>query len=686
MIQLRYNSKDLVTPINSVISIDWVSNLFNDDDEFIGSRSYNLDLPFCDENNFALENAHMMENRSARKEIELLVSLFGLPWKHCIYSFKVGKAAYEGFLKIDSGVVRKQISEKLLPEVFINSAQNDVIVYREIILGVNPSQIHDAMKASVEFPGTHPFCFYPQYNEGLFADVSIDQIPDSTINKWTSTGFAWTATSSTTQFYSPSFYLKYVIKEVCAFLGFQAAGDLMADLNLDRCTIYNTGLLSHDQMFIDGKLHPAKHLPKIPLGDFFKRLRARFKLALHFDNDSKTVFFNYVSFLLDQKEAPADLSDKIYSNFEIGITQEALYEIAEEQDDKDDLYKNSAFIPSAFIGKGEASKKISTGIGTCFMKTLPSARLPAAKIIGNTYGLVGAGGQTNNSSGYTKNEFNFRLLHFHGLQNFNGTIYPYASSDGLAPDALTVLNPYSLWLLDGARGILNNFHLAFYQFWLKTEPVTFRSYLNAIDLCSISPLKQILIAGTQRVRVNALMHRVAFDIEANRRDIPAEITVYPIYNQSAIDQIEFTEFSAAPVVNAGSTYIKLIKNLTGEPDIQYVRYNDDPVVVYDSWEFIDVKCFADAACTIPKLVTNLRVFLREEYRGLNVFNYRNRFFYFDIMTGADGEDNIGNAWEGTSGYAHTEHYRRATLFKPKEYFTYKYYLEPSQTNDYIIVT
>lgn len=695
MFSLQLNSTLLATPSDSTLSIDWVSNLFNEDGEFTGSRSYALNLPFCDVNESALKNAHMPENRSARKEVEMLLSLYGMPWKTCLYSFKIGKKAYEGFLKIDSSVVGKQISKKLLPEIFITSAQNDVIKYREIYMGVSPLQVRDNMNAAAQVPGSLPYVFFPVRNEKCFGDTSGAQLPNSIINRWHANGFNWDATvpQKATEFFTPFFYLKYIITEVCKYLGFEASGDLLNDINFEGTVIFNTGLLNHDQLFTGGKIYPARHLPKIPLDEFFKRLRSRLKLAILFDNEEKKVYFNYTSTLLNANSAEAfDLSNKLFSDFEIGSSQEALYEILEQKDEQDLLFKSSAYIPSAFIGKGDESKKVETGIGTCFMKVsenpdlIPAIfRVPAVKQVSNAYDLVASGQEASNPSGYTKNEFGFRLLHYHGMKSDSlGNFYPYAGSDGLAQDALTVLNPNSLWLVDGNRGILTNFHLAWYQFWLRTEPVTFLSYLNTNDLNAISPLKQILIASKQRVRIPALMHRIAFDVDQSRKYIPANITVYPIYKQTAIEEDEFTDFTVTPPINQGTTYVRLKKNLTGEGAFISYKHNNNPVVLLEAHEFIDIQFFADLAGTIPKVVTGLRVYLREEYRGLNAGNYRNNTGFTDVNSGPNGYENIGNVF-GNDGYAHTLHYKPAKLFSPKEYFTNTYFIEPSKTNDYIVI-
>ncbi|MBE7178398.1 MAG: hypothetical protein INR69_18500, partial [Mucilaginibacter polytrichastri] len=111
MIRILYKGEYLDLAPGEKITVDWVSTVFNDENSFQGSMAYDVQVALSPKNNRLLEHADKVENRSSRKDIQVVLEIFGQSWKRCTATFNKGAKAYRFSLKIDNGEIGKALQE-----------------------------------------------------------------------------------------------------------------------------------------------------------------------------------------------------------------------------------------------------------------------------------------------------------------------------------------------------------------------------------------------------------------------------------------------------------------------------------------------------------------------------------------------------------------------------------------------
>ncbi|RZK39112.1 MAG: hypothetical protein EOO61_07440, partial [Hymenobacter sp.] len=81
MIAIRFQNEYFDLDEGEKITVDIFSTVFNEDDEFKGSYTFPASGPFSPKNNRLTANAHRIENRSARYQMEVILVVFGRPYK-----------------------------------------------------------------------------------------------------------------------------------------------------------------------------------------------------------------------------------------------------------------------------------------------------------------------------------------------------------------------------------------------------------------------------------------------------------------------------------------------------------------------------------------------------------------------------------------------------------------------------
>ncbi|MGB4776632.1 MAG: hypothetical protein WBP45_15750 [Daejeonella sp.] len=621
MFALQYGSGflDLMPGENPVI--EWVSTAFNNSEDLLGSFSYPVELANTPNNDRLLNFARHLSARSSRKQIEVIPHLFGTPWKKCDFEFELKSGRISGNLKIDNGAFATIIKEKELPAMFAASGDRPDFV---IQMGNNLSSLSLALINS-RTPGAAPYTFYPHFNDGAFGgDLTTGK--KRIINNWyhiavNPTFWIISNADNDINWFNASLYLTWVLEQVCNYLGYQATGDFMEDEFIRSLVIDNTGLINPKEFYNPNgyQLKPHKHLPKMKLTDLFKQLREEFKLVYYFDSDTKKAHFVFSDTVITSGEA-IDLKNYVQTKkIDTKRLSETGYELVQGFDDADEFFKIKPYVKSFFIGNETIPKKIELPIGTAFMRSEPNVnfsgnpiwRLPIKRQVANAYHILADGTDAYNVDYYSKNEFKLRLLSYRGMMEDSlGNEYPYATSDGLAPDGVTVICP-SLWL-GGENGILNRYHRNWYGFYLQTEETKLKLNLPHSILSKLSPLKKVRFETEQGTAIEAMMSKLSFQAEEQTRLLKADFVVFPFYNQTAIGPISSSDFEEGEVINEDIWAKLVLENVNHQnkpwPNSTTKKSEHGDVVLY---------FYYDQAGTLPRVVSNLAVKVIQKYLGLH---------------------------------------------------------------------
>lgn len=617
MFALQYQDSFLELADGENPVIRWVATTFNNSEDLLGSKSV-LSFEFAETpgNHARLSYANQLAARLKRTDIEVTIWLFDMPWKRCMVSLSLKNGRITGFAKIDNGEFATIIKERDLAQIFVKTSNGVFVDHDWIFVGnSNPSTVAAVVDSLT--PGAAPYTFYPYINTALFGDYSGEEgqqqwTQPRIINRWEAGGFqvgTILPEDLKSHWYTPSLYLTWVIKKVCAYLGYEATGDVFEDEFIISLVIDNNSVYSETEVFSpDGfKIAPARHLPKIKLNEFFKHLREQFKIIYYFNSDTKKAHFVLSDTVLADDE-------RIEINVErfkptAAKTEETGYELIQGIDDKDELFKVIPYVKSFFIGDDRVAKKVELPISTCFMRKeqnpdhpgSPVWRIPMKKQLGNAYSDRAIDSQAHNPVDYGRNDFGLRLLSYRGMMaDGNGNFYPYATSDGLDVAGEISICP-SLWL-GGESGILERYQRSWYAFYLMTELVELVAYLPNIVLRRMSPLKKIRFQTDEGIYLEALMDEVEFRADRKERLLKADIKVYPNYNVSALIDASNTQFASGDIVNEATVYVKLI-------EINYERTYRRPFpgakTLY--WISADIiaEFYSDAGGTIPVSVNGL---------------------------------------------------------------------------------
>lgn len=618
MFALQYQDGflDLAEGENPLTS--WVSTAFNAQEDLLGSGNpVPFELANTPGNNLKLKFANQLGARLSREDIEVVIWLFGMPWKRCSFSFNLKNGRISGYCKIDNGEFAKLIKEKILPDVFVLTENGNFIDHDWVFVGNSHSETVSAIVNSLT-PGAAPYTFYPYISPVLFGEYSGEEgmqqwIQPRVINRYHAGGFM-VGTSSPEilkdHWYCPSFYLVWTIKKVCTYLGYEAIGDVFESEVINSMVIDNNSVYDMNDVFNESgwKIAPARHLPSIKLNDFFKYLREFFKIIYYFNSDTKQAHFMLSDTVLKSPER-INLDGCIEKGLpSTDKVSETGFELVQAVDSDDEYFKILPYTKSFFIGGDRSQKKVELPITTCFMRkevngdhpTGATWRIPLKKQRGNAYSNRAIDSEAYNPTNYGRNQFSLRLLAYMGMVNDSmGDPYPYACSDGLAPDGQTLIGD-SLWL-GGVTGILERYHRNWYTFYIKTERVELRLNLPNIILSRLSPIKKVCFTTDEGVRLEALMDQLDF-IPTSNRLLKCDFNVFPNYNLPAADIAANSDFATGETINENTVYVKLVEI---NPESAYRRPFLGAKILY--WTSIDLQAqfFADSEATVPVSVNGL---------------------------------------------------------------------------------
>ncbi len=595
---------------DSKLTVKFVSSAFNEDTVIKGSYSYPVVFPFTEKNDAAFSYGRFLENRFGRKAIDVNLSFLGMSWKRGRVEYDVSSKGYDAFIVVDNSLVADFLRDVTVPQVFTETKNGKFVSHKSIRIDASGSSVKDRIRTINDSVGGYPFCM-PTYINPM-ATGELQTLNDgsdgidfekSVINDF-SDGYAVKDLS----LYGASFYLTWVIKEVCAFLGFKAVGSYLDDPFVKSIIIDNTGVRQGSDILASGAINPAQHLPTLSISDFFKALRNDHKVIFYFDSQNQIAHFEKSNLILSQPNR-MDITDaQIKDSITIKRQPTGAFKLMTKTDDSDEMYKVLPYEGSVIIGYTENFKEAPMTIGRPFMWALKlwdidGVRLPRKLQTGNCYGnALNAKTAYNADNEYGKNSFAFRLLSYKGSLLLGGTVYIAESTS----DDIGNLNrtfDHSL-MLGGDKGVINTFSLPWYSFFCISEQVELQAKLNINQFMAINPLQKLFIAGENRAKVELLMDEVTFEPSRNNETLFAKIVGYPHYDLNGIASgFRVVVNSPETITPEGKLYAKvLLKNKPGGGS--YRTYAD-----------LFIEFYQDSQLSIPALVVNnLSIHIEREVR------------------------------------------------------------------------
>ncbi|MGI4866118.1 MAG: hypothetical protein ACRYFZ_19495 [Janthinobacterium lividum] len=294
----------------------------------------------------------------------------------------------------------------------------------------------------------------------------------------------------TTQPLVPMPYLRAVVEQVCAYIGYSLAGTFFSDAEIQTLLLYSNQAVDPTA----ANVVLSQHLPNQAVPDFIKAWRALFCLSLVFDPVRKRL---EVDALRDVLANPAyvDWTDRAEAVFEWEPNTSAGYYLKQTLDDDDDLSKNApASEYELKIGGAQeeievdaSSLSMQRGLATATaLSTSPEILLPVTVQKGNSPLLPDE----------EKNEVSLRFLFDRGLRaDAGGASYPLASAEAVNYQGRPAGN-YSLrW--DGPQGLYQVWHKDWLDFRARTETITRGVRLRLADLLQLDPRRKVLIRAAE---------------------------------------------------------------------------------------------------------------------------------------------------------------------------------------------
>lgn len=463
MIRIIRNNSELELYPDTSFDLEMNSWLFSDNDQLLGSFTYDFKFPLSPSNMAFLEYRHLAEQ--PYREIPVYASLSDALTLMCNLAYSIEGKDGIGFLKFEHAQVNAKIKSVKLSELLTE------VVY----LGRSPAQAASLMEEMARAAlGHYPIVFAPVYNpemverdfnvtrddlEGLPATTFITYTRNDTVNAWGlrpdgTRGFLYNTTQVLLQKIGPVtvnvttigagivnvpyVFMTYVLQKVMDFLGFGIESAWFSDPEIQCRVIYNTQALTSFTETTQAKpvisVKVSEHVPDLTIAEFIKAIRKYYALCIDFDavrGRVEIIPFKTI-------EVSNDYADwrEYQTNEAVRIERPSGqgWKVKFEEDSADKLYKELKPVTEFLIGEGEQSYPVP-------LSTLPMLRqknedtgtlwsIPNSKQSGNLRGRFYAKSENFSDTFPPKNEFKLRLLAYRGMQpDLEGNVYPFITSE-----------------------------------------------------------------------------------------------------------------------------------------------------------------------------------------------------------------------------------------------------------------
>lgn len=545
MLEIR-NSAGMVLdlPVDSRISIEINSTIFDTDDIIRGSYSYPFKFGLNENNLKFIQFGHLPEKPGS---MELAVqAVAGTHLFKATLVYKTSGFFADANLLIDLGAIADTIRNQPLRE-FVT--ETFFISDRENTGGQTLKTL-----ASAD-PGVFPVVFPPFYNRVMvdedFRPVDSNNAPieDYKRPEIHNYFFNWAQiyrsvpSGTGERLLVPMVYLSWLLTYICKKLGFSAQGTFFSDPILTRLIIYNSQAMpGYDLETEQYKVEVGRHLGDYTIADFLKKLRAYIGLSIDVDVTRRLATFNTYKSLY-QSTGYTDLSDCLVPNSEgndgvgnTGFVVNNFYDSSDRYAEYEAGPWTNHIQPRQFrktysFSTGNSATEVDLGIGTLMMATFSTPvptqaapvyqyLLPSVEQDGN---LADVFFQTspNYAPYYDSNDpsaippsvnpFGLRMLVYWGLQqDTGGNYYPYASSVSYNSKYLQVGQlslqagePDDLW---------NLYQKKYYEFLSGAKKISALMRISLGKLSEISPSTPVGYRGKNFVTGRYLLEKLTYEL------------------------------------------------------------------------------------------------------------------------------------------------------------------------------
>lgn len=619
MIRIIRNNSELELYPDTSFDLELNSWLFSDNDQLLGSFTYDFKFPLSPPNIVFLEYRHLPEQ--PYREIEVFAVLSNALTVSCNLAYSIEGEDGIGLLKFEHALVNARIKNVKIADLLTE------VVY----LGRNPAQaasiMEDMARAKV---GHYPIVFAPVYNpafvekdfnvtrddlEGIANHTFPNYVRNDTINPWgkrddNTRGFLYNAIRTTPLLgvnvvtigvgiiNVPYVFLTYVIQKIMDYLGFGIESAWFFDPEIQCRVIYNTQALVSFTETTAAKpvisVKVSEHVPDMTIAEFIKAIRKYYALDIDFDALRGTV--SMIPF--KTIETGSDYVDwrEYQTNDKVRVERPSGqgWKVKFEEDSSDKLYKELNPITEFYIGEGEQSYSVPIG-------TLPMVRqaaegrgalwtIPEAKQPGNLRGRFYAKSENFSETFPPKNDYKLRLLAYRGIQKtMDGKEYPLLSSD------IFDIKSNRIGELSDNPALQSS---VFYQY--MKPYLFFRDQSREIQQTLLLPItalqgyklsKKVGLMGENRVMMRHLLRKLVVDLPAQGGFFRAKAYSYALL--------------PGPLGTIGNNSIWLMiefSNIRDQSDDDYFMSIGDVIV----------RAYADELKEKPIAVTLLRVWFAIE--------------------------------------------------------------------------
>lgn len=522
---LVYNGAFIDLEEDSYLTVDWFSTLFNDSEIFRGSYSYAVKIKLSNKNKALFKMPHLIENRFSRIRYEVSIILFGQTWKNAILEIELVQDYLSGNLLIDNSIIADILQKTTIPDLFSSNGFEGKKVYESIDIGNDYASKWGYLNDSIQ--GQFPMVFPPFRNFGW--DGEFGYGPDRLINGFVVPTGQYGLFSNSGLF-SPMFFLKWLISEVCNKIGFKAIGGFFENEEVSKWVIFNNAYYTGNEILKDGfKVVISRHLPNLTVGNFFKVLRNDLKVPIYFDSLKKTVTIELPNVYLESNEFVELGENTILNSPKIKGGELKKYTIQRSKSDSDGVQQFFDSIDSISLGNSQVDNKIELSISSPKMgeyysdrNNYRTFRMPIADHLANVYDEVFLESNAFNKEGeFNKNDFSFMLLSYRGfLECLPGDPtkkIPFATSDNL--DALK--NEHPDWIAVNpleTNGWIRKICQPFYQMLSMCEDVELDTLLPIQKFFSINPLTKVRYKTKNGAISSLLLDKITFE-PSNRNSL-----------------------------------------------------------------------------------------------------------------------------------------------------------------------
>jgi hypothetical protein len=609
-LQIVESGQFLIMAKENVLTVEIRSTLFNDQDDLLGSFSYEGTIPL-EPNRHLIQNAHLINTSAKLRTLNVLMYLGAIPYKQVVFNFTITDNDINYHLFIDTSIVARQL--KALKMNQLRQGNLDDSVY----LG-NYDTFKSYISATVtDAPGTKPMVFFPFKNDGAYKIIapgtpgyaSFDLPVNKIFNDWAVTdgvpGFTFSpAAGPYKHTFMPCFYLVYILMRIAKYFGLTPVGEWLKEETSKRIVIVSNIPLLEISTIPD----VTYFMPDIGVNEFLKFARTEYGLLI--DIDLTTNIMLIESFEnLQGTDAILDIRDRQIAGFrETGTTLQS-YTLTRPAADNDTAFSDDEKkdMPVAVIGDQSGAYEIDdielTSVATKMITenkpgSADSWRIPYIKQ--PVYGSAPFD-QISELAYADRSKFKIRALYWHGMVDDSGGYpYPYGSADNVDMNG-KVLSTFSLAIGSAGSAILSA--KRFLEFKQNSKPLEVSFFSTPGEYMKLNAKTRILIKDRNDATVSCLFDSSIADF-ANRSTIFAKVTVYPIIWSSNAAQVNpiIAPPPTVPPYDNGVVYVKLLLlNVTITQ-----RFNPPPSYNITTADVV-LFFYEDAAGTIPKNVIDLPV-------------------------------------------------------------------------------